>query len=286
MSEEKTIIDLAKKHLSEEKTQKSQETTEPESIQRPSMRRQESEKENHIKDALNDLLAKVETKKDYIPIKLPSMGVFNEGIDTVEIRPFTYEDERILRSVTKMNEGIVAISTLMRRCVKGIEYSNLSLFDKNYLLFKLREISYGDDYEISVTCQECQEKNDLSVKISKLRVDYADPNMEYPKKVYLPDSEVDVYVRCPRAEDEKLLGNSASLTDSLWKFVDRIKDYEERGIIQEFLSKTTAKDITTLRQAIFSDNIGLNYDVRFKCSNCNSDERTTLPMNESFFSVS
>ena len=51
-------------------------------------------------------------------------------------------------------------------------------------------------------------------------------------------------------------------------------------------TKTTAKDITALRQAIFGDKIGLNSNVRFRCKECGADESMVLPMNENFFSVS
>jgi len=280
MSErEKSIIDLARGPAGAPKE-------EPEVEKRPQMMRDENKEASNIKDAISELLRNVESKKAWITISLPSRGVFNEGIKEVKIRPFTYEDERILRSVTKLNQGVKAVGTLMERCIEGIPYKDLSLYDKHYLLFKLREISYGNEYPVGIECQQCGEENSLSIELDKLGVDYADEEMEYPIPVVLPDSEITAYVRCPRAKDEGILNNPSALTDSLWKFIDKLESHSDRGIIQGFLKKTTAKDITVLRQTIFSNKIGLKTEVRFICKHCSADEIMTLPINESFFSVS
>ena len=280
MSEpEKSIIDLAR-------GPGAQKESAPEVAPRPQMRRDEAAGASNIKDAISQLLKKVESKKGWVSITLPSRGVFNEGIKEVKIRPFTYEDERILRSVTRVNEGIKAVSTLMERCIEGISYSDLSLYDKHYLLFKLREISYGNEYPVGIECQHCGEENSLAIELDQLKVDYANEGMEYPTPVVLPDSEVTAYINCPRAKDEGLLNNPAALTDSLWKFIERIESHSDRGIIQGFLTKTTAKDIAVVRQSIFSRKIGLQTDVRFICKHCNADEVMNLPINENFFSVS
>jgi hypothetical protein len=280
MSEpEKTIIDLAR----ERNIPKGDE---PKTAPRPQMRRDQESEASDIKDAISDLLKKVESKKGWSTIELPTRGVFNNGIKEVRIRPFTYEDERILRSVTKVNDGVRAVSTLMERCVEGIPYEELSLYDKQFLLFKLREISYGNEYPVEIECRSCGEENSLAVELDKLGVNYVDPDLEHPTPVFLPDSEVTAYVKCPRAKDEAILSNPAALTDALWKFVEKIETYNDRGVIQGFLTKTTAKDITKLRQSIFSQGIGLNLDVRFVCKHCGADELLTLPINESFFSVS
>ena len=74
--------------------------------------------------------------------------------------------------------------------------------------------------------------------------------------------------------------------DNLWRFVAKVEDHEERAIIQQFIAKTTAKDVTVIRQALFDQNIGLQTNVRFKCRKCGADEVVDLPMNENFFSVS
>lgn len=286
MTEEKTIIDLASKGQAPPNPRGDVAQGAPEAAKRPQVRREEAKGSDAISEALNELLSKVEAKKDWVTLKLPSNGVFNEGVSEIEVRPFVYEDERILRSVTKASEGLKAVETLMERCVRGISYRDLSLYDKHYLLFKLREISYGAEYPVEIECQACGEVNALAIQLDQLVVNYASEDHEYPKAVKLPDSEVTAFVTCPRAHHERMFSDPNALTEKLWQFVERLDGYNDRGVIQAFLSKTTAKDITLLRQEIFSDKIGIDTNVRFKCRDCNADEVMTLPMNENFFSVS
>ena len=57
-------------------------------------------------------------------------------------------------------------------------------------------------------------------------------------------------------------------------------------IIQGFILKTSGKDITVLRNAIFSNDYGLQTKVNFICNSCEESSEVDLPINESFFDVS
>lgn len=282
MTEEKSLIDLAKTHISGP-----QENAEEGDVpKRPRPASNQVKESNEIKDALNKLLAKANEKKGWVSIDLPSKGYLNPGCDgTIKIRPFTFEDEKILRSVINLREGTAAIKELVERCTDGIVYREMALVDKAYILFKLREISYGNLYPINAPCTSCGDVNELTIELDKLPVEYATEEIEDPKPVKLPDSEVTAYVKYPRAHHESLLENLRDLTDNLWRFVDSIEEYSDRGIVQQFIGKTTAKDVALLRSSIFNTELGLQTEVRFRCSTCSSDEVIDLPMNENFFSV-
>lgn len=278
MTEEKTILDLAKSNMAAPDTRDTP-------AQVPASN--QISEDNSVSKALDDLLSKVTAKGGWIPVKLPSLGKYNEGVgDTIEIKPFNFEDEKILRSVTSITDIKSAITTLFHRCTKGIPYPEMSLVDKGYILYKLREISYGNEYPIEAECASCQEKNELVVELDKLGTTYVENDAGPEISVTLPDSEVEAVIRVPRTADDVYLENPALIMDNLWRFVVRLGKYDERTVIQNFLSKTSARDAAVIRETAFGSGVGLDSKVRFKCIRCGNDQSADLPLNENFFSVS
>jgi len=292
MTNEKSIIDLAKTPP---------QTNEMESPREALERRQAVAKGEHLpssnpvvnteqlstehQDTLKKLLEKSESKISWVPIDLPSRGKFNSSDSaSIQIKPFTFEDEKILRNIKKVSDGAKVITTLIKRCSKDLNYENLPLVDKNFILYKLRELSYGNDYKIEATCTECSETNGLAVEINKLPVNYLDEEVNF--EVVLPDSEVTVKYKIPTVKEEVYLDSVDNLMDNLWRLVESIDGHTERVITQGFVAKSTAKDITVLRNAITDSDLGIQTLVHYVCNSCNSDSVVDLPINESFFGVS
>ena len=282
MSENKSIIDLAMAG------QKGGDSPSVATSSRSSKSQVNPSKEGTTdhQEVLNKLLEKVESKIAWAPLELPSRGIFGMSHShSVEIRPFTFEDEKILRSINKLADADMVIIELIKRCTKGLKYEGLPLVDKNYILYKLREISYGDSYNIEVTCPDCSTANSLVVNISQLPVNFADTSKELTNEITLPDSEVKVVYRIPTTLDESYLTTPEVMMDNLWKMLVSVEGHTERIIVQGFVSKTTAKDISHIRNAILNDDLGIQTKVNFVCNKCSSDSRVELPINESFFNV-
>ena len=87
-------------------------------------------------------------------------------------------------------------------------------------------------------------------------------------------------------KDEDLFKKASDIMDNLWRFVVSVGGHTERMIIQKFITQTTAKDISVIRESIMDEKSGLDMNVRFLCNSCGSEEKTTLPLNDHFFSVS
>ena len=243
--------------------------------------------DKNVEEALEALLANVKTKMAWMEVELPSNGLlYPDGKKTIQIRPFTFEDEKILRTVRNANQVADIIKVLLNRAVKNLDYDKLTLADKTFLIFKLREISYGNDYAIDLECPKCTAKNSLNVELSRLPVKYLDRDSLEATKVTLPDSEVEVEFRYPMADDDANMTDVGAIMDGLWKFVKSVGGHDSRMIIQQFISKTTGKDVLTLQNKIFGTDYGLQTKVNFICNSCGADSALELPLNESFFSVS
>jgi hypothetical protein len=225
-------------------------------------------------------------KQAWIAIDLPSKDLENMKPLNIRLRPFRYEDERKLRSSTSITESAEVLDEIINSCMQGASLREVTLADKNFILYKLRQLSYGDEYEVEIPCEGCATKNQLVVKMSTLNVNRATSEMQNPFPVKLPDSEVTVMVREIMAKDEAVFNNPEDLTENLWKVVESVGDYNDRMIIQNFMTQCTARDISYLRNNIFTDRMGIDTSVKFRCNTCSQEQNMTLPINESFFSAS
>tara|TARA_R110002012_G_scaffold11181_4_gene50735 strand:- start:627 stop:1481 length:855 start_codon:yes stop_codon:yes gene_type:complete len=281
MSENKSIIDLAKAAQSAPRAEEAPPVTRGEEVSRP--REAVPGESDAPKDILDGLLQHAKSKLSWCDLKLPSAGLGPTKVETIEIRPFTFEDEKILRTAKSTIEGEAIIQKLISRCIQGIDYKDLLLVDKNYILFKLREISYGDSYDISVTCGSCGTENELQVQLSKLPVVYAETSSDLEHNILLPDSEVEVVIKALTVDHETLMSSPETLMDNLWRLIDSIGGHSERTVKQGFIAGTTAKDISVIRQAIFGGDIGMQTKVNFICNSCEGHDVLELPINEGFF---
>jgi len=243
--------------------------------------------DSKLSDAVDSLLQHIDLDTDWRPIKLPSRGkAYVDCEESIFIKPFTFNEERKLRSIKRAAQGTSVINSLVKDCVKGLEYDAMTLEDKNYILFKLREISYGDEYTIQGACEGCESKNSLVIEISKVPVKYADDEYEEPLHVTLPDSKQEVRFITPRCKDEEYFSDMENLTDNLWRFVLSIGEYSDKKVIKSFFEKTTVRDLAKFRNSLVEDRYGMNKTMSFECANCGELTESLIPFTESFFSVS
>jgi len=239
-----------------------------------------------VPDILRGLLKNVEEKTAWVKVDLPSLGLAYQGVGAVEIRAFTFKEEKLLRSIIKVSDGKDVIRKMFTNCVRGVSYDALTVPDKNFLLFKLREISYGNDYPVILKCENCGTDNRMKVEIGQIPVKFVAKDYAEPFKFTLPDSNVEVFAISPRAKDEDFLATGETLVQNLWRFVRSVGGYKDDIVIRKFIEATTAKDVATIRDRLLSTDYGLDQDVNFNCIECGSKQDGMIPLNENFFSPS
>ena len=99
---------------------------------------------------------------DQVPVELPSKNKFYSLQDPskpVSLRPMTFEDERSMMSNKNINVDV--LNNLLSRCLSNISVEQLLQMDKLFLIMKLREISYGDQYTAQISCAGCRRDNNI-----------------------------------------------------------------------------------------------------------------------------
>tara|TARA_R100000008_G_scaffold32013_2_gene17877 strand:+ start:2884 stop:3783 length:900 start_codon:yes stop_codon:yes gene_type:complete len=295
-NKEKSLIELAREHMEKEGIDPNQGMSVPDMpASTDKVQREKPEEapqvldafDGKISDAVGDLLSNVDTSMEWRTLNLPSRGkAYIQSDGTVEIKAFTFAQEKTLRSIKSEADGSRVIKKLFKDCVKGLDYDSMTVEDKTYILFKLREISYGNDYTITAVCPSCEANNSLVIEIDKVPVEYAPDDYEEPFTITLPDSKQEVQFVSPRSKDEHMLTDIETLLDNLYMFALSVGKYSDERIRREFFKKTTVKDVAFFRENLLKDRYGMNKTMSYNCANCNALNEMVIPLNESFFSVS
>ena len=142
MTNEKSILDLASTaQRDSESVPISSEVTESIRKNPKAAIAEAGEVSGEHHEVLKQLLSKVESKIAWATVELPSRGMFGDSDSkSIEIRPFTFEDEKILRNIKNVGAAGQVINTLIKRCTKDLNFATLPLVDKNFILVYLSDV--------------------------------------------------------------------------------------------------------------------------------------------------
>ena len=235
-------------------------------------------------DALNSLFGDIQDEGTSIT-ELPSRGKFYEGFQGVEVEALTFLDEQ--KILNSKDGNIDIVSKLLDKSLKGLDVDDLLAMDKMYLLMKVREVSYGDNYEFNITCPGCGSEIKTSLTLSEhLNMTQVPEDFEDPREIELPKLGVKAEVRFPRSREEVFLKDSESVYQNLYRFVISINGNSDPVFISKALKRMHIMDIKKLVSEINKAEYGVNPRFIFECPECTHTETMAIPMDVSFFSVS
>lgn len=235
-------------------------------------------------EQLEQLLEHLPAESD-IFVEVPSKGIpyFNK-VSPVQIRPLTFADEKALSTGTRSAQ-FNAANYLLDKCVLNVKIEHLLMMDKLFLLLKLREISYGNDYNIKVACKHCNYENQLTLELNRLLVNYVPDDMEFRvREVYLDKIKKNATVSLITVSDEQFLA-SGDIYSNLWRFVRKLGDIENEAIIQKAITKLPISDVHRIVNELTLSEYGVQPQIRFNCDSCSQSNLVNLPIDENFFSV-
>ena len=232
-------------------------------------------KKKTVDEMVDDILADVPYNAQNT-VTLPSGGV-------ATLRPITFEEEKQILSLSK--KGVDPSQVLLENCVSDIDKSDILLVDKIYLLFKLRELSFGSVYKFVVGCPSCHQENRISVDLNDMPVVSLE-DMGREVDIQLPMCKKPAKVKLASMSDEVYMSDPELLMDNLWRYIISINDVENDMVIQKAIKKLPAGDINTIMSTVMCEGYGLTTEIRVLCSHCGHDSVMELPLNKNFFSAS
>ena len=223
------------------------------------------------------------------------------GKETLEIRAMTAREEDILTSKALMKKGTI-ISELIRSCLvdKSIQPNEMLIGDRTALMTAIRITGYGQEYDVEVTCNECEAKFqntfDLAqLPISRLSIDPVKEGtnlfeflLPYTKKVvrfrFLTGRDEEEITAT--AEKQKKLnlgtGTDSMVTTNLLHSVESIDGVTDRNAIARFVRSMPARDSLALRNYVRDNEPGIRMRQEVTCPSCGHAEEVGMPIGTSF----
>lgn len=213
---------------------------------------------------------------NYQEFKLPSNGLWN-NIDVLHVRPLTLKDERLFLNKTLVRKNQVFDKIFQNVVKENVDFSDMFVADQTALIIFLRAISYGPEFEFSISCPYCSTKHSFKVNLEELPVKYYEGTEDF-KIVTLPLSKKKVKVRFPRRRDVA--------TEDVYTVLKKLV-VEAEGIdpnaLSLWLENLVAGDVAEIRNALLEQDFGVDTTFTFVCSNPNCDSNgeeivTDLPI--------
>lgn len=234
--------------------------------------------------ALDDLFAKSDNLGK-VEISLPSKGKFYSSKGKVTIKPLTFEEEQKILASSK--DGTDVINLLIRNCVEGVDVDDLVIFDRYYLLLKIREASYGPDYKFSVVCPHCDSEAHSEINLAEgLNITEVEDDVTDPRSFTLPRLGVECEVKFPRVRDEHYIADTESAVKNTYRFVKSINGNDDPVFITKALKRMSIVDMKTIVKEINRGEYGVDPRFVLECPSCGKSTTMAIPMDIDFFSVS
>jgi hypothetical protein len=218
----------------------------------------------------------------------------------IRMKPMTIKEEEIL-STSRFAKTGSTTRMIMSRCIESeIDAKDILLYDSNFLMFYLRKISYGDEYNFELVCGNgnCEKKFEHKILISELKFDTLPESFIEPIEVKLPVSKYTVVTILPRLyhSEETYMRNmnrkkkadeeDRRLTDNILVTTLEILDPEgkklPRSDWEEFMGALPGMDRAELTKRT-SVSTGVDKLEGIECPYCGTDYSGTVPVGAEFF---
>lgn len=236
--------------------------------------------------------------------ELPSKGkIYNKPVNAqVELRSMTARDE--MKRLSPSSTQFKKLADIIEGCMiekPAVHVYDMALGDYEYLLHKLRIVTYGPKYKIVVGCPYCGETFETEANLEQLQVlEFDEEKFRSLQTFTLPISgdEIKIRFQTPRMLDEiesrtkeiKRKFREAELEFNLLCLLEAVID-EVNGKkldpikAEAYITKLAARDMTKIINNLDALNecIGLNTALFVDCPKCTSEVKTFFRFGTEFF---
>ena len=235
-------------------------------------------------------------------IVLPSHGkIYEEEVNPeIVLSSMTTKHEMLRLSSNENSQRLMA--DIIDDCIQtdvGISAYDMCLADYQFLMLKLREVTFGNDYNMTVICPYCSARTDVDMDLDDLEIrEFTDESLEY-SEIELPVSgdTIALTLQTPRMIDtiNKQVKQAQRKTHTrenqniLYTMLNSIiaKNGEKFNTIAEeqWLRNLPLADTNYIMDAIdkLNSSFGIVMAVDTTCNVCGEDIVVPFLVNGSFF---
>jgi len=244
-------------------------------------------------------------------VELPSRGKFYpsdhslHNKEVIEMRFMTAKDEDILTSPALLRNGL-AIDRLIENLIveTNVNANDLLLGDKNAVILAARISGYGEQYNVNVTCPNCEASIEHQFDLSEIPHQNGTIPEDDNEDVYLtpegtfvaklPKSQFSVEFKLLTGQDEEYLEKvalktkklnlpEASATNLLKRLVVSVNDVNVTSEINNFIDNMPAQDARFLRACVVTVTPNVDMTQEVDCSSCGTLSEMAVPFTSEFF---
>ena len=215
-------------------------------------------------------------------------------------RPYLVKEEKALlmaNEAGKPEDIANAMVSILDSCVEGLQAENLPLADLEYAFVMVRSRSAGENIDIYVPCDKCEEDVKLNVNMLELETTKVpDGEGEAPDyfEINTPDGVWGIKMRYPtygavaaasasESEVDSIFGIMAEMLDTL-STQERVFNFKEESLEdrKEFLESLSSSDLESIQK--FMDQMPVTkLDLKFTCPHCQAENEQELKGLQNFF---
>lgn len=234
---------------------------------------------------------------------LPSRGIVYGDIipGQVTLRAMSTLEEKMRLAGT----GMSIIPSIIKRCITspvGIDTFRMKLFDIEYLMYKLRIVTYGPDYKITLACPYCGESFDVTVDLDSIPVNEVPDDFKEPFEIGpLPISGdiIESKILCINdyieiEKEAKRIRNKFPDYEGDPEFIVGLEkriltvngeDLQRTGKLRRYVENMHARDLRFFSSKYdkISSGYGMDLSMLDICPRCGKDVEYTLPVTDEFF---
>ena len=248
-----------------------------------------------------------ERQNDYTIMEgytLPSKGkIYTDPVNPhIELRSMTARDE--MKRLSPSSTPLKTLADIIEGCCiekPSIHVYDMSLGDYEFLLHKLRIVTYGEDYKVSLRCTECGSIIETIAKLGQLDVkDFDEDAIRDLQTFSLPKSGhiITLNFLSPRMVEEmevkvkdmkRRYKNATIDFDTLVRLLTNIDlvDGEKKSEhdLEQLVTNLPALDLQKILNHIdkLNQQIGLENILYLTCPNCGEEITTFFRFGPEFF---
>jgi predicted RNA-binding Zn-ribbon protein involved in translation (DUF1610 family) len=249
----------------------------------------------------------MERQTDYTIMEgyeLPSKGkIYGANVNPhIELRSMTARDE--MKRLSPSSTPLKTLADIIEGCcieTPAIHVYDMSLGDYEFLLHKLRIVTYGEDYKVTLRCPNCGEMIETVAKLGQLEVkEYDEEEVKNLQTFTLPKSNrlVTLSFLSPRMVEEmevkvkdmkRRYKNATIDFETLVRLLTNIDlvDGEKKSEteLENIITNLPALDLQKILNNIdkLNQKIGLDNVLYLTCPKCGEEVNTFFRFGPEFF---
>lgn len=235
---------------------------------------------------------------------LPSNGIIydTQVNPNVTLRSMTARDE--MKRLAPSNTPFKVLSDIIEGCMvepPKVHVYDMALADYEYLLHRLRVVTYGDEYLMSLECPDCANTFNTTTHLDQLEVKQLDATeWQQVSQIVLPKTgdKLTLHVQTPRlieqtdtlAKDMKRKFKDATLNfqtlANLLLTIDTVNGKKlSRFDLQNYIDRLPALDLQKILKAkdAMGTSFGILNQVHVTCPHCGQEIVTFFRLGTEFF---